>query len=66
MAAIQVGGTNHNIFNTYGWVKTSDLEKSSKDTENLKDFEITQGDNTEILQQLQQKENQIRQAQEER
>jgi len=56
MAAIQVGGTNHNIFNTYGWVKTADLDESSKGTENLKDFEITTGDNTEILQQLQQKE----------
>ena len=56
MAAIQIGGTNHNIFNTYGWVKTSDLEKSSKDTENLKDFEITTGDNTEILEQLQNQE----------
>ena len=56
MAAIQVGETNHNIFNTYGWVKTSDLDESSKGTENLKSFEITTGDNTEILQQLQQNE----------
>ena len=57
MAAIQIGGTNHNIFNTYGWVKTADLDESSKGTENLKDFEITTGDNTKILQQLQEKEN---------
>ena len=57
MAAIQIGGINHNIFNTYGWVKTADLDESSKGTENLKDFEITTGDNTKILQQLQEKEN---------
>ena len=57
MTAIQIGGTNHNIFNTYGWVKTSDLDESSKGTENLKGFEITTGDNTKILQQLQEKEN---------
>lgn len=57
MAAIQVGGTNHSIFNTYGWVKTADLDESSKGTENLKDFEVTTGDNTKILQQLQEKEN---------
>ena len=56
MAAIQVGEANHNIFNTYGWVKTTDLDESSKGTENLKNSEITFGDNTEILQQLQQNE----------
>ena len=49
MAAIQIGGTNHNIFNTYGWVKTADLDESSKGTENLKDFEITTGDNTKNI-----------------
>ena len=56
MAAIQVGEANHNILNTYGWVKTTDLDESSKGTENLKNSEITFGDNTEILQQLQQNE----------
>ena len=66
MAAIQVGETNHNIFNTYGWVKTSDLDESSKGTENLKGFEITTGDNTEILQQLQQNEKANQNQQEER
>ena len=66
MAAIQVGETNHNIFNTYGWVKTSDLDESSKGTENLKGFEITTGDNTKILQQLQQNEKANQNQQEER
>ena len=55
-AAIQVGGTNHHIFNTLGWVKMSSLSESSRGTENLENFEITTGDNTEILQQLQQQE----------
>ena len=55
--AIMLGGTNHNILNTYGWVKLSDLKESTRGTENLKDFVITTGnDNTEILQQLQQEQ----------
>ena len=66
MAAIQVGETNHNIFNTYGWVKTSDLDERSKGTENLKGFEITTEDNTKILQQLQQNEKANQNQQEER
>ena len=69
MVAMQVGGTNHNIFNTYGWIKAKDLKESSRGTENLKNYEIVFEDNTEILQQLQEKEsaNQISQdSQEER
>lgn len=66
MVAIQVGETNHNIFNTYGWIKATDLKESSKGTESLKNFEITFGDNVEILKELQQKENLNQNQQEER
>lgn len=54
MDAIQVAGTNHHIVNTYGWVRNDELQESSRGTEKLLEFYI--GDNTEILQKLQNQE----------
>lgn len=54
MDAIQVAGTNHHIVNTYGWVRNDKLQESSRGTEKLLEFYI--GDNTEILQKLQNQE----------
>lgn len=54
MDAIQVAGTNHHIVNTYGWVRNDKLQESSRGTEKLQEFYI--GNNTEILQKLQNQE----------
>ena len=51
MVAIQVADTNHNIFNVYGWVDATKLEENREG-----EIELVQGDNTEMLKQLQQQE----------
>ena len=51
MVAIQVADTNHNIFNVYGWVDATELEENKEGK-----IELVQGDNTEMLEQLQNQE----------
>ena len=51
MVAIQVADTNHNIFNVYGWVDATELEENKEGK-----IELVQGDNTEMLEQLQKQE----------
>ncbi len=54
MVAVQVAGQNHTLFNVYGWTEASNLIENSNNRENL---QITFGDNKDILEELENKEN---------